>query len=261
MVRRPPGPPSLSTAARSAGDCLRGRRSGVGRRGRRRSRVRRRPARTPALHGAAALTGHHRERRCPHRPPPQAGMVRGPPGPPSLSTAARSTGDCLRGRRCGVGRRGRRRSRAAQAGEDAGAPWGRRSHRSPPGAPVSSPATAEGGHGPWASRPTVAQHGGAVNRRLPEGPKVRPRPARTPALQGGAGRRGRRRSMVRRRPASTPALQGAAQAGEDAGAPGGRRSRGPALQARGAVSSRRRGEAGGGVTRRFAGDSPPAGST
>ena len=39
-----------------------------------------------------------------------------------------------------------------------------------PGAPVSSPATAAGGHGPWA---TVGRYGGAVGRRLPEGPAVR----------------------------------------------------------------------------------------
>ena len=55
-----------------------------------------------------------------------------------------------------------------------------------PGAPVSSPATAAGGHGPSVSRHPVRLQGGAVNRRLPEGPKVRPRPARTPALQGAA---------------------------------------------------------------------------
>ena len=69
-------------------------------------------------------------------------------------------------------------------------------HR-PPGAPASSPATAGGGHGAWVFRPTVRRLGR-------QGPAVRRRPARTPALHGAgapcgsAGRRGRRRSMQRR---------------------------------------------------------------
>ena len=88
----------------------------------------------------------------------------------------------MRDGRCGAGRRGRRRSMG---------PALRRSGRASPGA-VSSPATAVGGHGPRASRPTVGRHGGAVGRRLREGRAVRRRPARTPALHGAGAPRGRR---------------------------------------------------------------------
>ncbi len=121
------------------------------------------------------------ERRCPHRPPPQAGMVRGPPAPPSIDTRRRCRHETrMRGRRYG------------KAGEDAGAPWGRRfmgpmlptSGRASPGAPVSSPATAAGGHGPRAFRPTVHRYAAALSTRdSNEAPTVR------------RGRRGRRRSM------------------------------------------------------------------
>ena len=85
--RCPHRPRSVGTAARSAGDCVRERGCGAGRRGRRRSMG-------PALRrqGAPVL-----ERRCPHRPR-------------SVGTAARSAGDCVRERGCGAGRRGRRRS-------------------------------------------------------------------------------------------------------------------------------------------------------
>ncbi len=76
-------------------------------------------------------------------------------------------------------------------------------HRTP-GAPASSPATAPGGHGPSASRPTVHRHGGAAGTRPRCGGAAGTRP------RCGAGRRGRRRSMG-------PALHGA-------GAPWGRRS-------------------------------------
>ena len=136
----------------------------------------RRPARTPALHGADGAA--------------EAGEDAGAPW----------------GGRCGAGRRGRRRSMgptvwrrpartpalhgadgAAEAGEDAGAPWGR-----------------------WCGA-------GRRGRRRSMGPTVWRRPARTPALPV--------ISTVRRRPARTPALHGAdgaAQAGEDAGAPWGR---------------------------------------
>ena len=98
-------------------------------------RVQRRPARTPALHGADAPESRRflrqgtpvLERRCPHRPPPQAGMVRGPPGPRSVGTGPRcrhetayATFGAISGRLRDICTGG-----AAQAGEDAGAPWGR----------------------------------------------------------------------------------------------------------------------------------------
>ncbi len=156
----------------------------VGRRLPEGARVRRGPARTPALHGAGApyrrrsmrqgVTGL--ERRCPHRPTvfrhggavgrrlPEGPTVRRRPartpalhtagapyvmarqfwsagvltGPRSFGTAPLPTGDCLRGRRCGAGRRGRRRSMG---------PALHTSGRASSGAPVSSPA-----HGPSARR-------------------------------------------------------------------------------------------------------------
>ncbi len=153
--------------------------------------ARRRPARTPALHGTGAPdvrarqsrsagvpTGHlpmlrrhprrppPMERRRPRRPSPQAGMVRGPPGPRFVGTVARSARNGPRERRCAAGRRGRRRSRgpALQTSGRAsprapvsppatspGAPAS--SPATPHGAPASSPATAATGHGPWAFSP------------------------------------------------------------------------------------------------------------
>ncbi len=109
-------------------------------------------------------------------------------------------------------------TQAAGAGEDAGAPWGRRSMRpaldtpggGSSGAPVSSPATAAGGHhGPWASPPTVRRHGVMSRRRLPEGRRVRRRPARTPALHGAGAPWGRRsmRPALDRWSVGTAALQ------------------------------------------------------
>ena len=121
------------------------------------------------------------------------------------------------------------------------------SARASPGAPVSSPA-----HRPAARRRGRHQTGegtdGAARAGEDAGAPWDPR--------GGAGRRGRRRSMRptgRRRPARTPALHGthgAARAGEDAGAPcgrrggvgrrGRRRSMGPALHGAGAPNVRAR---------------------
>ena len=96
----------------------------------------------------------------------------------------------MRDRRCGAGRRGRRRSmgrRSLRQGApflERGCPWSSGVH----GAPVSSPASASGGQGLWASRPTILRYGAAVGTRLPEGPAVRRGPARTPALHGRSGR-------------------------------------------------------------------------
>ncbi len=213
-------------------------------------RERRRPRRPPHRERRCPRRPPHRERRCPHRPPPPAGMDRVPPGPRWVGAVARSTRACLRNGRCCVGRRGRRRSmgrrsmgptlrtsgraiRGAPVSSPATAAGGHGPCASRPtvgrtvarstraclrngrccvgrrgrrrsmgrrsmgstrptsgcaihGAPVSSPATAGGGHGPWASRPAVGRQGGAVDTSLPEERKVLRRPARTPALHGAA---------------------------------------------------------------------------
>ncbi len=147
--------------------------------------VRRRPARTPALHGAGAPWGRRcvrqgasvLERRCPHRPAPQAGMLRGPPRPRSIGTRRRCRHKIrMRGRGCGAGRRGRRRSMGPALHTSGG---------DCSGAPVSSPASAAGGHAPWASPPTLHRYAAPLSTRdSNEGPTVQRRPARTPALHG-----------------------------------------------------------------------------
>ncbi len=66
--------------------------------------------------------------------------------------------------RC-AGQRGRRRSMGPALHTS-----GRASSGAPASRPAggSSPATAAGGHGPWASRPTVRRHGGDVGTRRPK---------------------------------------------------------------------------------------------
>ncbi len=201
-----PGAPVSSPATAAGGHgawasrrAVGGHGGGVGRRLAEGPKVGRRPAGTPALHGCAGsagvLAGHRRRRAwtvgCQCQLKMSAfcqlkmsaflwsGGEGGSAG--SVGPVARWGGGWLRGRRCGVGRRGRRRSMGA------------------PGAPVSSPATAAGGRGPWASRRTVVRPGGACGRRLAEGPAVRRRPAGTPALHGWAGSAGVLTGQRRRR--------------------------------------------------------------
>ena len=131
---------------------------------------------------------------------------------PALHAGLRAR-DCLKDRPCGAGRRGRRRSMG---------PPLHRSGSASSGAPVSSPATARGAHGPLG--PRVRRDGGAADTRLPQGRDVR------------AGRRGRRRSLG-------PALHAGLRARDclrdgmcGAGRRGRRRSMGPALRTSGRAS-------------------------
>ncbi len=151
--------------------------------------ARRRPARTPALHGVGA----------PYVSPRHSWSAGVLTGQRCVGTAAPSARDWFRDCRCGAGRRGRRRSRG---------PTLHTSARATPGAPVSSPATGssarrrgrhETGSGtaaaaqagedagaPWGRR-SIRQRAPLLERRCPHRPthhaRLRRWPARTPALQ------------------------------------------------------------------------------
>ncbi len=141
-----------------------------------------RPARTPALHGAAldglavdTSRGGVLERRCPHRPAAQAGMDGRSSGARSVVTSARWAGGCG----------------AAQAGEDAGAPWCRgsmvrRSIRL--GAEFWSEGVLTGQRHRRGRTVGFPAPGRSARRRVGQEAAERRRPARTPALHGAGAR-------------------------------------------------------------------------
>ncbi len=184
--------PMARRSAWSAG-VLTGHRPSVRRRCRHETAVWRRPARTPALHGAAQAgedAGAPWGRRSHRQPPPWRAALYGAPvsSPPTVQRHGRTVGTSLPR---GAGRRGRRRS-MGPALSPATTPMARRLY----GAPVSSPAT-------------VRRYGAAVGTRL----------------RCGAGRRGRRRSIPARERAEAGQVQQAAGGSSSpAAAPVGRRT-------------------------------------